>query len=430
MKRLLSCVIGIAMGMFLMSGSGLAWDELEHVTVAPNGKGDAGVFPLYVAYEGGWETKIEIINTHPSLSTVAKVAVRSAKYSQEILDFMIYLSPTDVWTGYLNYGPAGARLVSTDGSCLAGTRATGPKPGQWASALDPMDVELVDYACDVNEMGYVEVIEAWHGFLGMPPVDKDDIFDAYENAIITSESGTLNSLAMHYEINYAPLFNAAERAVVYRDYDVTDKLTTGAKTYIGSAPSSSSRNSFCEVEAALSKDFIAMPYYANDSPFSTLHFLTFHTKNTIITPACMIVDVLSPFFQQNSDEDWCINYGVYFWDLEENSPSAPGHYSPFPEEQRYRFCDEVNFITPGPTDIKGLGFDEGWILYAFDTVTSCTPQSGKDSIQYSGAPVIPVILLIEGSGMSLMSAAWDDGFVFYNGWPAYFYHYGPFPGIF
>ena len=53
---------------------------------------------------------------------------------------------------------------------------------------------------------------------------------------LTAGTGTLNSLAMHYEINYAPLFNAAERATVLRDYDVTEKLSLGKETFLGSTP--------------------------------------------------------------------------------------------------------------------------------------------------------------------------------------------------
>ena len=63
MKRLLNCALAMTLGMILMSGTALAWNATEHVTVTPNGKGDAGIFPIYVALQGGWETKLEIINT-------------------------------------------------------------------------------------------------------------------------------------------------------------------------------------------------------------------------------------------------------------------------------------------------------------------------------------------------------------------------------
>jgi hypothetical protein len=429
MKRLFNYALALTLGLILMSGTALAWNATEHVTVSPNGKGDSGIFPIYVALQGGWETKLEIINTSLSYSTVAKVVVRTARYSQEVLDFFIFLSPADVWTGYLNFGPSGARLYSTDDSVHAGTRASGPL-AIWASVDDPMNVLLYDDPCDDNTLGYVEVMESWHAVIapGEPGVDKDDIEAAWNANNPPAGIGTLNSLAMHYEVNYAPLFNAAERAVVFRDYDVTEKLTLGAETFFGSEAGSLSRNSLCEVEAALAKDEIAMPYYANNSDFTALHILLFPTKYTLLDVDCTIDNVKSPFFQDNSSaaDDWCIEFGLYFWDLEENSPTPQGAYSPVPPGLTYEFCNELNLLSPDA--IATLGFDEGWIAYEFDTITTCTPESSvADSINFQGAPVVPVTLLVEGTGMSLVNGAWTDSFVWYNTVFQQYYHYGPYP---
>ena len=75
----------------------------------------------------------------------------------------------------------------------------------------------------------MEVVEGRYWDLGDPPVDKQDIWDAW-NVLGGGLPGTLNSLAMHYEINYIPAggFKAADRAVVLRDYESTSaKLTLG-----------------------------------------------------------------------------------------------------------------------------------------------------------------------------------------------------------
>ncbi len=432
MKRLFSYVMALAVGAMLLTGSAWAWDATEHVTVSPGGKGDAGVFPIWLAYEG-WETKLEIINTDDQYSTVAKVIVRSAKNSQEVLDFLVYLSPTDVWTGYLRWGVAGPELFSNDDSVLAGTRATGPIEGKWANVDPAMPMRVTLFKdCDDVVMGYVEVVEGRYWSLGKPPVAKSDIYAKWK-VLGGGLPGTLNSLAMHYEISYipAPGFKAAERAVVFRDYEVTSpKLTLGDQTYIGSDFFTPSRNSFCEVEAALSKNYIAMPYYANGSPFESLHILTFSTKNTQLDKACKRTGVLGPFFQQNNVGDYCVEYGRYFWNLEEDSPSSPGSYSPIPPSQIVQICDEVVFLDPQQIVGTTTGFDEGWILYAFDEVTSCAPESGLGSISFTGAPVIPTTVLYDNFGMSFLYGAWSDGNVVYT--PDVdenylFYHYGPFP---
>lgn len=424
MKRFLKCMIILAVGVFMMTGTASAWNLEEHVTVSPNGKGDAGIFPLYVALDGGWETKLEVINTSPTDSVVAKVVVRSAMYSQELLDFFIYLSPRDVWTGYVNYGPNGARLYSTDDSCHAGTRATGPLAA-WASPANPMNVELYDHPCDINEIGYVEIIEAWNANLGIAlPVPKDDVEDAWIAS--TPGVGTANVLAMHYEINVLPLYHAANRAVVLRDYDVTDKLSLGIETFLGSTAGSASRNSICEVEAVIAKNLIAMPFYAGNSAFATLHTLTFPTKYTGLSAACVITGVKSPFFNQNMDEYYCISFGLPFWDLEENTPEGQGNYSPVPPSLTFEFCYEVNFVSP--TSISALGYDEGWIEYVFNYSTTCAPEgSATDRVQFTGAPVIPLNLSFKGTGMAIMDGAWTDSVVEYNDVLQPFYTYGPFP---
>jgi hypothetical protein len=426
MKKFMKCAIVVAITGIFMMGTAWAWNNVEHVTVAPNGKGDAAIFPVYVAYSG-CETKLEVINTSRTDSVVAKVIVRSPQYSQEVLDFFIYLSPTDVWTGYLNLGPQGARVYSTDDSVHPGTRATGPQAGCWATETDPMDVELADLACDINEMGYVEIIEAWHcNLLEDLPVDKDDIEAAWiAQTDCVSGTGTLNSLAFHYEVNITPAYSAAERAVTLRDYDVTDVLTLGAETFLGSSAGSESRNSICEVEAVLAKDLIAMPYYAANSPHITYHFMTFPTKYTAISPTCVINSVRSPFFDQNADADYCIPFGLYWFDLEENSPTCPGAYSPVPEGSTYEFCFELNMVTP---EVLGVGYDEGWMNYVFDYSTTCNSEDGSlDEISFDGAPVIPVVCTFEGTGMSLMTGAWSDGAVYYEDILEPYYHYGPFP---
>lgn len=320
------------------------------------------------------------------------------------------------------------RLYSTDDSVKAGTRATGPK-SNFASKLDPMNVELYDDPCDNNEMGYVEVIEGWNFTVGATvPVSKPDLYAAWltESAGI----GTLNSLAMHYEINLGP-FQSAERATVLRDYDVTEDLTLGAETFLGSSPGSTSRNSICEVEAVLSKYEIAMPYYAGLLEKAAIHFLTFPTKYTSVSNDCIINTVKSPYFLQNANTStWCIDYGLYFWDLQENSVNPPGSYSPVPPSRTYTFCNELNMVNV--RDIQDLDFDEGWIEYNFVDTTSCAPYSSLiDRVRFTGSPVIPTTLLINLKagefGMSLLNGAYTNGVVDYNTVAQPFYHYGPYP---
>ena len=89
-----------------------------------NGLGQALVYPYYtVQSESGtnsWNTYISVVNTTTSVKVV-KVRFREGKNSNEVLDFNLYLSPNDMWTGAIipatSDSSSQARLVTTDLSC-------------------------------------------------------------------------------------------------------------------------------------------------------------------------------------------------------------------------------------------------------------------------------------------------------------------------
>ena len=92
------CVVAIALAMVLAAGTAYSWDFTDHVTIAPNGKGDAMIFPFWVA-TSGFETNFYVTNTSDDYSVVAKVVLRSQKYTAEVLDYFIFMSPNDVYKG-------------------------------------------------------------------------------------------------------------------------------------------------------------------------------------------------------------------------------------------------------------------------------------------------------------------------------------------
>jgi len=107
----------------LLSLAFLAMPALSAVSVSPNEKGDLMFFPVYYALDG-IETNINIINTSDTESVVAKIIVRSHKYSIEVLDFLIYLTPNDVFKATLKYEGGKYYLVSSDDSLCVGTSAS------------------------------------------------------------------------------------------------------------------------------------------------------------------------------------------------------------------------------------------------------------------------------------------------------------------
>ncbi|MBA4501001.1 hypothetical protein [Marinobacterium marinum] len=86
------------------------------------GLGEALIFPFYSA-ENGNMTNIHIVNT-TNLTKAVKVRFIEGMNSEEVLDFNLYLSPEDHWSGSIYLDQTGARegsenavLVTTDNSC-------------------------------------------------------------------------------------------------------------------------------------------------------------------------------------------------------------------------------------------------------------------------------------------------------------------------
>lgn len=127
------------------------------VNVNPEGLGQVLLYPYYTA-RGGNDTVISIVNTTERGKAV-KIRFIEALNSREVLDFNIYMSPYDVWTGAVTAEGEGGKLVTGDNTCTVPYIA-GPDFGgeqeflQFAYAGDggPQGMER-------TASGYIEVIE-------------------------------------------------------------------------------------------------------------------------------------------------------------------------------------------------------------------------------------------------------------------------------
>lgn len=393
MKRFIFAV-AVVMACLFSVGGALADSYTAHVTTAPNGKGDLVVYPVYMASEG-LETKITVINTSLTHSVVAKLIVRSQVYSQEVLDFMLYLSPTDMWIGTLKHGANGPVMVSTD---LSGP--TFPSAGQ--------PLAVANCSGDTNEYGYVEIIEAWSGTLGAPPVAKDLIRTTYEAFPIPYDvAQTVNTLAGSYMISVPAVgWEASDNAVVFKDYDNLTRLSVGLYTLLGQ----DSFNLIHEVDAAFNKKNIAMTFNSSSESGGTLHMFTFPTKQSYIAGNCTYAARFSPYFPDNGT----VRYHMRVQDNEEHTTQDPDDpFSPTDDPEILSMRFELNIKDVLKDSIKNIPFfDFGWMLYHTfldDKVTSSTNRSGQ-VLAYDGVPVIPVIVDFN-NGLSLRTAAWTDGTV-------------------
>ncbi len=453
------CVVAIALAMVLAAGTAYSWDFTDHVTIAPNGKGDAIIFPFWVA-KGGFETNFYITNTSDDYSVVAKVVLRSQTYTAEVLDYFIFMSPNDVYKATIKNTPNGVVLACEDDSMISGLdSANNPI---WANQQN-LSRALRVPPCELDvEIGYLEVFEVAYYPLEKNPDDltvpKNAILDAFggvdelgnnnvepcrndttrmmctvQSPVMTDANtrwqvagdngmfvGTLNVLAGHMDV-YLPGndMKAAIKPTVFRNYDTSleELATLRVETYFGD---DRAHNSLGEVEAALGRNYYEMPYSTSNMSY---HAFTFPTKLTLYNEDnCRVTGWRSPYFNEIlTAPDNCVEYTATSYDMMENSKQEGGNlFSPPPEGPGAdEFCAEVNVTT-------GFPYDAGWVRYVFEKAPGGqteAPTMGSikrltppiDDIAYEGVPVIGTVLDFhlagENRSLAMVEGSYTDGIV-------------------
>jgi hypothetical protein len=131
----------------------------QAVNVNQDGLGQVLLYPIYTAEEGN-VTAVHVTNTTNAYKAV-KVRFVEGMNSQEVLDFNLYLSPFDVWTGGVIQTATGAALVTSDKSCTAGALQADGQPfvsflfdGSYQGTVADSIKTL-----DRTRVGHLEVIE-------------------------------------------------------------------------------------------------------------------------------------------------------------------------------------------------------------------------------------------------------------------------------
>jgi len=148
----------------VIAGLGVAAGTAEAVYLNPNKTGQVLIYPYYTVQStngNSWNTYLSIVNTTTRAKAV-KVRFIEGKTSAEVLDFNLFLSPNDMWTGAIVPADATSgspgHLVTADVSC---TNPAIPSGGvdfrnyQYLSGDD----SLPGTGLDRTREGYVEMIE-------------------------------------------------------------------------------------------------------------------------------------------------------------------------------------------------------------------------------------------------------------------------------
>jgi hypothetical protein len=126
-----------------------------NVVVADNHIGSINVVPYY-SVQNGNTVALTITNNDQLNGKAVKVRFRGAAWSDDVLDFQVFLSPSDVWTASIVKNAAGNAVLSTHGAAGDQT-ATLPNFNN-GDAEFAADVRLATSDVGGTLEGYVEII--------------------------------------------------------------------------------------------------------------------------------------------------------------------------------------------------------------------------------------------------------------------------------
>lgn len=156
-KNVLALSIATMIGGLGFSGAAMAQANFE---VNESGTGVIQIVPYFTAQDGN-ATVLHVVNTDTTNAKAVKIRFRGASNSDDLLDFQVFLSPGDVWTGMASANAEGRlQLVTNDNSCTL--PASVRTDGVTLAPLDRLSNRLWDTAEKKHAQtreGYIEILE-------------------------------------------------------------------------------------------------------------------------------------------------------------------------------------------------------------------------------------------------------------------------------
>ncbi len=359
------------------------------VEVNPGGKGDALIMGYYNARNA--LTYFRIVNTSDQ-GIVGKIRFREGKRSEEVLDFVVCLSPHDEFSMILVDGGETAPAVLYKGTDMISDADTTTVPDNWT--MVPLHYSATGarptVAMDDTKEGYVEFI-ALSAYSGIEDITSDQCKALAESGQVTIGDTT-------YTATDAPnAVMGAVEIVKYTDnlpifsYKATALANTTASVQ-RSIPKATTNDTplFNDVvdggipalNAALAKTALyAMYDIRSDLGASTDLLVLFPTKKeTFAADFATFGNMYTEDYNADNETDlakYCVvvKYDVY--DDAENTITQEVDFSPS-EVQTNSLCYEVNYVSVGDmaspildTSLAGVNvqtgsFTFGWLKVYFD----------------------------------------------------------------
>ena len=429
-RKALSCAI--------LGGLALASGAAQAVYEDPNGLGQALIYPYYTV-QGGYNTYLSVVNT-TSRAKALKVRFREGKNSREVLDFNLFLSANDVWTGAV--GPADATatspaiLVTGDKSCTAPViPASGVafRNFQYVGA----NVDNGPTSLDRTREGYLEIIEmanltgtaatsVTHNSAGVPAncafVQPENGFTAATNAAFLLPpngglTGTYQLINVPAGLNFGGNATALAQfssTVIYQDIGndnlnlsnanppvavtVTNNplAASGPGTEVYVATYANGRDA---VSATMMHSSVINEYSLDTATKSATDWvMTFPTKQFYVSPGTGAA--VAPFSNNFGSTGSCEPISLLIFNREEATPvsGSTTNFSPLPpgvagpalcwEAQVVSFLQTPTTLTASTVlnsvnfNAIATGFQNGWAQIGFIGTPAAT--TGLSSVAGTG----------------------------------------------
>ena len=415
-KNILSAAVVAAMG----GVAGVA----NAVNVNPDGTGEVLLYPYY-SVENGNDTYINVVNTTDQVKMV-KVRFREAMNSQEVLDFNLYMSPHDEWSGAISAtADGGAQFNSEDNSCTTPMNVSDVafRTFKFDGTLGAEDSVS---GVERTRTGYVELIEMAEidptsAFGQAVTHDSDGVADCATANGYVDNGGQLQGVTLSEPAGglygFGMLVNVDRATDVQYDavaldgvYSSPSNAGTGSDdpsladadpspVYIfdnGSFYDLSAIDGTDAVSAVLSHDAVMNDYLTNP-------LINAATDWVVNFPTKRLYDGSAPFTTawDNTTSTACEEVSVQYYDQEEQFTQSDVDFSPQPPSGSNELCYEANVIQFGDRSVVGHyengyqlnladGFDAGWVNLGFNNAGAITLQDNNSSnlVDVTGLPTI------------------------------------------
>jgi hypothetical protein len=379
----------------------------DAVNLSSDGLGQVLIYPYYTVRNGPqgfpYNTLISVVNTTNSAKAV-KVRFLEGKNSQEVLDFNLFLSKNDVWTGALVATADGAGVSSTDTSCILPGQLP-PPPGAQAFVNFQYAGDGAGDTLDRTREGYVEIIE----MATFNPLSTTAINITHSGGVPKSCSSNTDTQAAKDALpgngglfGAVTIYSAGEGSAYSQDATTLDNFNKVSAIYFFSglaSPNLSNVNPRTSVvvdpkngnavitnwafgidatSAVMMHDAVLNEYVTDPTILGATDWVvTMPTKKSY---ALVGTGAAFPPFQRNFNgtAGACDDVSVSTWDREERTSVTPGGFSPPPPPGKANsLCWEANVVTfqagsvLGSTNNKQVSLDKaanqinGWARLTF-----------------------------------------------------------------